>query len=218
MFKICKKFYSILLVFPIILCACCSKNNNYDDNINNIVEIYGCDDENESYGTGFFISDDTIVTNCHVLYEKIGDDEIFLKPNVRFHDEEEYTEVELIEFDDIKDYMKLKYTGKHKHSSYKKIGRTVVGEKCFSIGNFNNYGLSYKEGYVSLKSVNLTYNNSQLSFIQSDLSIGQGDSGAPLLDKNGDLIGMITLRTKNINTNNIEQGFSYSIPANIFMD
>ncbi len=84
-------------------------------------------------------------------------------------------------------------------------------QKCYSIGNFFNYGLSYKEGYISLSKINLLYNGDYANFIQCSISIGSGDSGAPLFNDKNEVIGMITFRTKGL-TGNAEQCFAYAIP------
>lgn len=211
-----KPIFVLLLI--LLLCSCNNTNkNNYKNNINNVVEIYAHDDENESFGTGFFIDKNIIVTNCHIIAEKEGDNLTILNPSIRFFDEEQYTEVEIIDYNLEKDFAKLLYNGNHKHSYYKEDIIPEVEDKCFVIGNFNNYGLSYKEGYVSLKSVNLNYNGIIQSYIQVSISIGQGDSGAPVISKDGKLIGMITFRTKNQGSNYVEQGFAYAIFASEFL-
>ena len=187
--------------------------NYYDENINKIVEVAAYDEEdNKSYGTGWFFNENTIVTNYHVLSYLLHSDRIeFNEIEIRFYDEEDYEKVSIISFDEIKDIAFLQYNGDHYHKSFDIQNEYSNTERCFTIGNFSNYGLSYKKGYISLEKVNLLYNNEYYEFIQSSICIGQGDSGAPLINMHNKVIGMITFRTKGIN-GTVEQGYAYAIP------
>lgn len=187
-------------------------NNSYEKSINKVVEIYSYDDtDSKSYGTGWFINIDTITTNFHVIsYIEDEDVKIYKKICIRFCDEEKYTDVSMIKYDESKDIAFLKYSGVHKHSSFKE-GGFKTGDNCFSIGNYNNYGLSYKNGIISLKEVYLNYNDLNQTFIQCEINIGKGDSGAPIFNQQGKVLGMISFRKAN-SSGVIEQGFAYAIP------
>jgi|GEM_PF-1697591 len=186
----------------------------YAKNINNVVEVYSYNsEESESFGTGWFISETMIMTNYHVISYLHQDDRYnFEKVMIRFYDEVEYSEVSIVKYDESLDIAILEYAGDHKHNYFDMEESFSTGDDCFSIGNFNNQGLSFRQGYISLAQVVLEYNDVDSLFIQCDIDIGLGDSGAVLLDKKGNVIGMITLRTKNIN-GTVEQGIAYAIPA-----
>lgn len=176
----------------------------YEKNINNCVEICSYDsDSNLSYGTGWFIDEQTIVTNYHVVNTKTT--------SIRFFDEETYTNISIINFDSKLDIALLKYEGTHVHSYFKTTTNYITSEECYCIGNYQNFGLSFKKGYISLAAVDLEYNEVYQEFIQCSIGIGQGDSGAPLFNQNYECLGMITLRKKN-QLGNIEECFGYAIP------
>lgn len=224
-----KKYFTIILCLSIIVSFVTSfltifidKNvsnniNYYDTNINKVVEIASFDvEDNKSFGTGWFIDDCTIVTNYHVVSyiyqnERVNFDNI----EIRFYDEESYFKSSIIKYDETKDIAYLKYDGEHIHSYFKTSMIYHNTDKCYSIGNFLNYGLSYKEGYISLSSINLEYNGSNINFIQCSITIGQGDSGAPLFNKKNEVIGIITFRVKGPH-GEVEQGFGYAIPISAF--
>lgn len=208
---------SSLITFQI--CKYSSNNNYYDENVLKVVEVESYDDtENKSYGSGWFLDDTTVVTNYHVIsYLISGERESFETINIRFYDSEEYEKVSLMKFDEAKDIAFLQYNGNHKHSTFKTQSHIYTSEKCYNIGNFSNYGLSYKEGYISLVCIELNYNNHSSFFIQCQLSIGQGDSGSPIFNENNEVIGMVTFRTKGL-TGNVEQGFAYAIPVNYIVE
>lgn len=212
----------ILTIFITSLISCLmmlmtqnlNKNtNHYDANILKVVEVAAYDEiENKSYGSAWFLDNNTIVTNYHVLsYVDHGERENFDHIDIRFYDSDQYEAVILKKYDEVKDVAFLQYEGNHKHSSFITNNRFSTSEKCYSIGNFLNYGLSYKEGYISLSEIKLLYNKDYSNFIQCTISIGSGDSGAPLFNKKNEVIGMITFRTKGLN-GNVEQCFAYAIP------
>ncbi len=214
------KFFSTIIISSLISCLMMltmlnfNKNtNHYDINIAKVVEVAAYDEiENKSYGSAWFLDDNTIVTNYHVIsYIDHVERENFDHIDIRFYDSDQYEAVILKKYDEVKDVAFLQYEGNHKHSNFTSEDKISTSEKCYSIGNFSNYGLSYKEGYISLSEINLLYNNVYSNFIQCSLSIGSGDSGAPLFNEKNEVIGMITFRIKGL-TGNVEQCFAYAIP------
>ena len=71
------------------------------------------------------------------------------------------------------------------------MGETIIGNKVCVIGNSFGLGPSLSCGVISAKNrKNIGFNQIE-SFIQTDAAVNPGDSGAPLLDENGDLVGMV---------------------------
>lgn len=193
------------------LATCKKGTKRYESNINNVVEVYAYDKDNESYGTAWFIDDKILITNYHVIsFESKGERYTLDNIGIRFYDEIEYVSIEVNRYDSTTDIALLKYEGNHKHGTFKFDSNYKTGDECYVIGNFNNQGLSYKEGLISLSKVNITYNEKTQEFIQCQINIGQGDSGAPIINDNNKVIGMITLRTKN-SSGVVEQGYGYGI-------
>ena len=195
------------------------ETNYYNENILKVVEIAAFDEEdNKSYGTGWFLDENIIVTNYHVV-SFISQDERekldYIK--IRFYDSVEYEEVILKTFDENMDIAFLQYSGNHNHLNFVTKNKVSNSQKCYSIGNFLNYGLSYKEGYISLCEINLLYNNIYSSFIQCSINIGSGDSGAPLFNEKSEIVGMITFRVKGLN-GDVEQCFAYAIPISVILN
>jgi len=73
-------------------------------------------------------------------------------------------------------------------------GTVDLGEEIFTVGYPRN-SVVYNRGYMSARS---GYNDDTLS-IQIAISANPGNSGGPLLDRNGDIIGILSNRDKQAN-------------------
>ena len=78
-------------------------------------------------------------------------------------------------------------------------------------------GISLTAGVISKNEVEINFNGNFTSFIQVDATSTSGMSGGALLDENGSLIGMITLRLLDDYGTPI-YGYVYAIPISIVLD
>ena len=67
---------------------------------------------------------------------------------------------------------------------------TEVGEMVIAIGNALGYGQSVTVGYLSAKDRTITYENNEMTLLQTDAAINEGNSGGPLFNVNGEVIGI----------------------------
>ena len=119
----------------------------YNDAIKKTVEIRCSNAEDKTgYATGCVVSDDgEILTNKHVVF---SDDAFFDKIEVRFYNSDNYIPAVIAKISETDDLALLKIDEPTKDCFL--IGRTVAGgEKVYTIGNPNGYGLSFSEGVVS---------------------------------------------------------------------
>lgn len=179
------------------------------------------DDVGTSYGSAIIVSDTgAIVTNAHVItYTKLGQPYVFDNIAIRFVDEQDFREVNIVKYDLDLDIAILQLNC-DKTLSPIKIGDDLkldYGDKVYAIGNMSNYGISFATGCIAIPHINVTYNNITKNVIQCDLTISDGNSGGALVDKNGKLVGITTFRLKD-RTNNIIYGISYCIPINTVVE
>jgi serine protease Do len=140
-------------------------------------------------GSGFVISrDGLVVTNHHVV---VGRDHF----DVKLFDGRDF-EATVVGSDEETDValLKLKDATKLPTVVLGKSDVLQVGDRVFAIGSPMGLESSVTTGIVSAKgrgSLGL-YRESYLDFLQTDAAIGPGNSGGPLFNLNGEVIGINT--------------------------
>ncbi len=148
------------------------------DSINSVVVIA----TDISQGSGFFITNQGhIVTNTHVLLGAHY-------ANIRTYDNRIY-ESFLVGYNEEMDIAILKIkTNYYKPLKLANSDNVNIGQKAVALGN--PYGLSFTatEGIVSAK--NRKGPNELPYYLQVDVPLNPGNSGGPLIDKSGKVIGI----------------------------
>jgi len=161
-------------------------------------------------GSGFIIDPNGhILTNYHVIE---GADEI----TVLLENGKEYT-AELIGSDSKTDIalIKIKKEDESETFPYLKMGNSEnleVGEWVVAIGN--PFGLSHTVTVGVVSALGRSIGAGPYDeFIQTDASINPGNSGGPLININGEVIGMNTAIISGNTGGNV--GIGFAIPINI---
>jgi len=159
-----------------------------------------------SLGSGVIISSDGyIVTNNHVIKDA---EEI----SVRLTDFEEF-EAKIVGRDPKTDValIKIKPGKKLPFATFGDSAKLRVGEWVIAIGNPFGFENTVTAGIVSAKGRNIG-NSPYENFIQTDASINMGNSGGPLFNMEGKLVG-INSAIYSRDGGNI--GLGFAIPANM---
>ena len=159
-------------------------------------------------GSGFIVSSDGyILTNGHVVQ---GADEI----SVILNDGREF-EGKIVGIDPNTDIAVVKIDGTN--LPYLPLGNSdelEVGQWVMAVGNPLGLQASVTAGVVSAKGRNDLNLTRVEDFIQTDASINRGNSGGPLLNLNGDVVGMNTAIVTNLATGGY-MGIGFAIPSNL---
>jgi len=162
---------------------------------------YGTPDR-QGAGSGFIIeADGYIMTNHHVVE---GADEII----VRLADRREF-EAELIGSDPLSDVALLKIDASNLPTLT--LGDSDAlrpGEWVVAIGSPFNFEQSVTAGIVSAKGRS-TNQQQYVPFIQTDVAINRGNSGGPLLNLDGEVVG---INSWILSSGGGYMGLSFSIP------
>jgi len=163
----------------------------------------------EVRGTGFFISTDGyILTNNHLV-------ESAEKVTIYSLQEKEY-KAEVIGTDPPTDLALLKIADKNlPYAELGDSGRVRIGEWVLAIGNPLGFEHTVSAGIVSAKGRQLLQSSNAPSyqdFIQTDAAINRGNSGGPLVNMKGEVIG-ITSMIASPTGGSI--GIGFAIPSNL---
>jgi serine protease Do len=156
-------------------------------------------------GSGFIVAaDGLILTNAHVVD---GAEEIV----VRLNDRREFR-AKLVGLDTQTDVAVLRIDAKGLPTV--KLGdpsKVKVGEPVLAIGSPYGFENTVTSGIVSAKSRSLP-DDTYVPFLQTDVAVNPGNSGGPLFDARGEVIGInsqIYSRTGGF------QGLSFAIPIDV---
>jgi serine protease Do len=159
------------------------------------------------FGSGFIISDDGyVITNAHVVE---GADNI----NVTLENRRQY-EAELIGADEASDIAVLKIDAAALPTV--RIGDSDelnVGEWVLAIGSPYGFEHTATQGIVSAVARSLP-NDTYVPFIQTDAAVNPGNSGGPLFNTDGEVIGV---NSQIYSRSGGYQGLSFAIPINVAM-
>ncbi len=165
--------------------------------------------EQRASGSGALISDDGyIVTNNHVVE---GADEV----NVTLSNKKSY-KATVIGTDPSTDLAVIKVDAKDMpYMVYGNSDDVKLGQWVLAIGYPLSLDVTVTAGIVSAKARSIGINKSKSpveSFIQTDAAVNPGNSGGPLVNTNGELIG---INSAIASPTGSYAGYSYAIPVNI---
>ncbi len=160
--------------------------------------------QSSALGSGFIIDENGIVvTNNHV----IADAEDII---VRVNGDKEF-KAKVIGADPLSDIAVLQLETKEKFTPVKfgNSDKARIGDWVIAIGNPFGLGGTVTSGIISARNRSIGLSRYE-DYIQTDASINSGNSGGPLFDMNGDVIGINTA----ILGRNGSIGIGFSIPSN----
>lgn len=179
--------------------------------------------QSQSCGSGIIVSEDDdylyIATNNHVVADSEEltvqfDDDSVVKAEIRGTDPDDDLAVVRVKKSDL---------GKDTYNNIKiaTIGdsdNVAVGSPAIAIGNALGYGQSVTTGIVSALNRTVTTQDSQTGetvtnnkLIQTDAAINPGNSGGALLNENGEVIGINSVKYSSTEV----EGIGYAIPMSV---
>ena len=194
----------------------------YAANVNSVVSItctvqsssyYGGVTQGTSSGSGFILTEDGyVITNWHVVD---GASDV----SVGTYDGTEYpaTVIGTYEDNDIA-VLKVDATGLPAVT----IGTSddlVIGDMVVAVGNaLGTLASTQTVGYVSGKDRDVTTDGSIISMIQTDAAINSGNSGGPLFNMYGQVVGITTAKyTGTSGSGATIEGIGFAIPIDDVM-
>ena len=160
-------------------------------------------------GTGFFINDQGyIVTNAHVVKDT--------KKLIIYYWNSplEYDEAVVVGIDEIADIAVIKIIpeGPTEHVNWGNSDDVDIGEDVVAIGHGLSMPFAVTKGIISMTYRQPDMSKPMILYNQSDTVINQGNSGGPLFNMHGEVVGVNTLlfsRTGSFS------GVGFSVPSNL---
>lgn len=164
--------------------------------------------EKTAYGSAFFISKDGyLLTNHHVVEDAS-------KVTIMLNDRREI-DAKVVGSDERTDVALLKVEGNNFPSlSVGNVDQLKVGQPVLAIGSPFGFDYSASAGIVSAKSRNMMGETS-VPFIQTDVALNPGNSGGPLFNQQGQVVGV---NSRIFSGTGGYMGLSFSIPIDVAMD
>ncbi|MBO1264268.1 trypsin-like peptidase domain-containing protein [Proteiniclasticum sp. SCR006] len=162
----------------------------------------------ESIGTGFILSEDGLIaTNYHVVD---GAEEIVV---ILYTGEE--VSAKVVNYDASNDLAVIQMDEDVKVPGIVTLGDSdsvVVGESVIAIGNplSKEFAGSVTSGIISATQRTIAIGNREYNYFQTDAAINGGNSGGPLINAKGEVIG---INSAKINSQEVE-GIGFAIPIN----
>jgi serine protease Do len=162
--------------------------------------------QRQGEGSGFIVSaDGYILTNAHVVADA---DEV----TVRMTDRREY-QAKVVGLDKRSDVAVLKIDGKN--LPVVEIGdpsRLRPGEWVLAIGSPFTFENTVTAGIVSATGRSMPGEDGLVPFIQTDVAVNPGNSGGPLFNLNGEVVG---INSQIYSRNGGWMGLSFAIPIDV---
>lgn len=173
------------------------------------IKAAGEDSSGYSWGTGIiFSSDGYIVTNTHVID---GSSEVI----IGLYDGSSYP-AKLVGADTMSDVAVLKIEAEGLCAAeFAYASQLDIGETVYALGNplGENYRLTLTDGIISAISREISFNGYTMNLLQTNAAINEGNSGGPLINRHGQVIGITNMKVMSSVSYNAVEGIGFAIPS-----
>ena len=213
-----------IISYPNVSQASYPPGTIYQNNVQSVVLIsakvttssgmFGQTTTGVSTGSGFVITEDGyVVTNHHVVDKATS-------VSVTMYDGTEY-EAKVVGSDSTNDVAVVKITADVQLQPVTVGSSTAlsVGDQVVAIGNpLGELTSTLTVGYVSAKERNVTTDGTTINMIQTDAAINSGNSGGPLFNSQGEVVGITTAKYSGSSSSGATiEGIGFAIPIDDVM-
>ena len=181
----------------------------YLNNIGSVVSIICSQPSSSSTGTGVILSENGyIVTNAHVVENAVSVT-IQLTDNRQFY-------AEIVGSDEISDLAVLRIeTADLIPAQFGDSGSLRVGDTVVAIGDplGVEFRGTYTNGIVSAINRDVELNGRTMTLIQTNAALNSGNSGGPLINCYGQVIGINTMKIGAFTDSAGVEGLGFAIPS-----
>jgi serine protease Do len=182
------------------------------------LELIPFTERNDAYwpvGTAFAIGPNTFVTAAHVLVAGVGSQ--FGVPGIRDPDGKVYTVDRVQKFALHEDFVVFTVSGTPTVTPFVVSTAVAIDDTVFAVGNALGEGVVIRDGLLT--SLTPEAQDGKWKWLRFSAAASPGNSGGPLLDAQGRVVGVVTAKSPNENLNYalpIEQVMKGSDTAAVF--
>ncbi len=182
------------------------------------LELIPFTERNDAYwpvGTAFAIGPNTFVTAAHVLVAGVGSQ--FGVPGIRDPDGKVYTVDRVQKFALHEDFVVFTVSGTPTVTPFAVSTAVAIDDAVFAVGNALGEGVVIRDGLLT--SLTPEAQDGKWKWLRFSAAASPGNSGGPLLDAQGRVVGVVTAKSPNENLNYalpIEQVMKGSDTAAVF--
>jgi S1-C subfamily serine protease len=165
------------------------------------LELLPFQERNDKYysiGTAFALGDNRYVTAAHVL--QVGIDSLWGEPALRDASGHVYAIDKIEKFSLQQDFVVFSLTGQPATATALEINmKPALNEVVYAVGNALGTGVVIRDGLYT--SDTPEEQDGRWKWMRFSAAASPGNSGGPLLDKDGKLIGIVLMKSANENLN-----------------
>ncbi len=164
------------------------------------LELIPFSERNDHYwpiGTAFALSPDTFVTAAHVIAATVGSQ--FGAPGIRDSDGHVYPISRILKFHNREDFVVFAVSGAPPLTPLPVSTTASVDDGVFAVGNALGEGVVIRDGLLT--SMTPEAQDGKWKWLRFSAAASPGNSGGPLLDAQGRVIGVVLAKSPNENLN-----------------
>lgn len=154
-------------------------------------------DEFWSIGSAFALTPDTFVSNAHVLTSGMGS--ALGHPRLRDAAGNTYVINRVLRFSLHEDYVVFQAQGARAGKAFEPATGAVTGATVYAVGNAYGDGVVLRDGLLT--SFTPEDQDGRWKWLRFSAAASPGNSGGPLLDEQGRVLGLVTARSPGENLN-----------------
>ncbi len=154
--------------------------------------------ENFGYCTGFVVAPGVVMTANHCVFDQFGNqvakDGIIRDGNLR-----EHAVVRVLGFDPLHDFAVLEVPTLNDVDAFEFAKSSRTGDPVFTVGNVYGEGIAIRNGIVSGETEDPS--NPEVKHLRFSAGASPGNSGGPVLNAHGQVIGLVSQKNESENYN-----------------
>jgi hypothetical protein len=160
-----------------------------------------------SVGTAFAIAPNTFVTAAHVIGAGVGSQ--FGTPAIRGSDEKVYTIDKILKYSNREDFAVFSVLNAPTVTPLPTETHVALDDPVFAVGNAMGEGVVIRDGLLT--SLTPEAQDGRWKWLRFSAAASPGNSGGPLLDAQGHVIGVVAAKSPNENLN-------YALPIDLVLN